>query len=333
MTLTKGHARNAAKTPLDQRLADMALISANTDGFPRSGVVGGANASIVTVKPTMSVDIATAEFATSKSKSDGVFIFTNDGTVSVPVSAAPTANSRYTIVWVKHNDDTTGDANALPIFGTTDGAAAASPVEPSTPSGALRLAVLRIYAGTTSTDQSPNAIVNNYRMTSARGGVVSVRTTSDRDSWTAPPEGQRVYVMQTYAFYTFVNGVWVHDGGRPELGNVSITGTNLKNRTANDSYRPRARKQSGTVFLEGSADVSATTTWVTGTTYTFGTIPAGFRPAVEVEGLVRFGATFAVVVVQTSGNIFFQVGANYTANADTLAFPLTGISYPDAALG
>lgn len=332
MTLTKGHARNAAKTPLDQRLADMALVVADVAGNPRTGVMGGANPSIVTSQPNMTVAVAAAEFVTSKGKADGVMIFTNDGTVTVPISAAPVANSRISVVWVKHNDDTTGDGAAFPVFGTTDGAAAAVPDKPAIPSGALELATVAIAAGTTATNANSSIVSNTYQMTAARGGVVSVRSTTEREAITNPVEGQLAYVRSIDAMYEWLAPGWVHVSGRPELGNISITGTNLKNRTANDSYRPRARKQSGTVFLEGSADVSATTTWVTGTTYTFGTIPAGFRPAVEVEGLVRFGATFAVVVVQTSGNIFFQVGANYTANADTLAFPLTGISYPDPNL-
>ena len=80
MTLTRGFIRNAAKTPLDARLADMATITCYADGSPRVGVLGSAAAgAIVATTGTMNVTVAASEFVTSKGKADGVAIFTNDG--------------------------------------------------------------------------------------------------------------------------------------------------------------------------------------------------------------------------------------------------------------
>lgn len=201
MTLTRGFVRNAAKTPLDARLADMATIVCNADGSPRTGVLGNANASIVATTGTMNVTVAAAEFVASKGKADGVTIFTNDGTVNVAISAAPGANSRIDVIWVKHEDNTTGDAASLPIFGVTAGTAAASPTAPAIPTGALELAQLRIYAGTVATNGGSNVLTNTYQMTASRGGVVPFRTKADLDLWTNPVVGQRAYVTATEVDY------------------------------------------------------------------------------------------------------------------------------------
>lgn len=208
MTLTKGFARNNAKAPLDQRVADMATITPNVGGSPRVGVLYAGNASIVTTLATMNVAIAAAEFVTSKSKADGVMIYTNDGTVNVPIAAAPVANSRLDVIWTKHEDNTTGDAASLPIFGVTAGVAAASPAKPAIPTGALELAVLRVYAGTTATNGGANTLTNTYQMTAPRGGLVHFRTLVELSAWTTATPGQRAIVIDSGRKYGYVAGAW-----------------------------------------------------------------------------------------------------------------------------
>ena len=207
MALTRGFIRNAVTTPLDARLMNMASIVANVNGSPRTGVLG-FDSSLVTPLATMRVAVAAAEFATSKGKADGVAIFTNNGVTNVDIAPAPPSNSRITSVWVKHNDDTTGDADALPIFGTTDGAAAAAPSAPAIPTGALELAQLRIYSGTTAANGGANTLTHTYRMTAARGGVVPFRTKSELNAWVTAQYGQRAYVISTYESFVFGESGW-----------------------------------------------------------------------------------------------------------------------------
>lgn len=208
MTLTKAiPILNAAPVPLDGRRADMATVVANADGSPRTGVLG-SNASIVTTTATLNLAVAAAEFVTSKGKADGVSIFTNDGTVNVPVGAAPASNSRIDVLWVKQNDNTTGDADSLPTFGVTAGTAAASPSKPAIPTGALELATLRIYSGTTATNGGSNVLTNTYQMTAMRGGVVLFRTKVDLDLWTTAPSGQQAYCEDSNGLYERVDGTW-----------------------------------------------------------------------------------------------------------------------------
>lgn len=212
MALTRSFVRNAAMTPLDARLMNMATLVCNADGSPRTGVLGSANLSIVSALATWHFRVRAAEFAASKGKADGVTLPTNDGVVDVPIAAgAPASNSRIDVLWVKHEDNTTGDAASLPIFGVTSGAAAAAPVEPAIPTGALRLATLRAYSGTTGASGGANVLTNVYQMTAARGGVVPFRTKADLDLWTTPVVSQEALVLAdsvpaNNGFYVYVTG-------------------------------------------------------------------------------------------------------------------------------
>lgn len=229
MALSKSFIRDAATTPLDARLMNMAQIVCNADGTPRPGVIGNPGANLVSTTATMNVTVAAAEFATTKGKADGVAIFTNDGTVNVAIGAAPASNSRIDVIWVKHNDNTTGDANALPVFGVTAGTAAASPTKPAIPTGALELATLRIYAGTTATNGGSNTLTNTYQMTASRGGVVPFRTPADLTAWTTPQEGQLAYDISTGDLYRDTPAGWKIDSTKIVPTAVSGTGTSLVN--------------------------------------------------------------------------------------------------------
>lgn len=145
-----------------------------------------------------------------------------------------------------------------------------------------------------------------------------------------PPlkDGLLWYSTDIDFLYRYDGSVWGIVYSPVEIADITLTGVNLKARTGR--LPPRARKQNGIVFIEGSADVSATTNWAGGTTYGFGTIASGFRPAQNVEGIARFGLTFAVITIEPSGAISFSPGVSTSANADQLAFALTGISYPEA---
>lgn len=192
MTLSRSFVRNAAMTPLDARLMLMELITQNFDGTPRTGVLEAGDAfSICGPTATMNLEVISADFVLSKGVADGVTMIRNDGTVLVPVTAAPPSNSRIDVLYVKHNDDTTGDASALPIFGVLAGVAAASPVKPGPLlTGALELGTLRIFSGTTATNGGANVFTTTYQMTALRGAPVPFRSTADRNLWTNPQPGQ-----------------------------------------------------------------------------------------------------------------------------------------------
>lgn len=332
MTLTRSFIRNAPTTPLDARLMNMAGIVSNADGSPRTGVLGGAATAIVTTTAGMTVNVAAAEFATSKGKADGVAIFTNDGTTAVTITAAPVSNSRIDVIWVKHNDDTTGDANALPVFGATAGTAAASPTKPAIPTGALELATLRIFAGTVATNGGSNVLTNTYQMTAARGGVVPFRTKVDLDLWTTAVDGQLAYVSadgNAFRFYTGATGgaAWIHDHGKPEIGTFTPTGI-----YSAGGGVPRALRQGGRVYLEGQIASSAAS-FAAATSYALGSIPAAFAPKALIGAVVEAnGATAGELAVDAAGAITMRLFAQMPA-AGTAALSLwLNASWPDKRL-
>jgi hypothetical protein len=203
MTLTKGWIRNAAATPLDVRRIEAASWAVQ-DVASRLGIRPGivdtiiAN-DLVATTATMNVTVGAFSAVLTKGASDGAVPIANDGSVNVLIGAAPGSNSRIDVIYVKHNDDTTGDANANPIFGVAVGTAAASPTKPSIPTGALELATLRIYAGTTATNGGSNVLTNTYQMTAPRGGVVPFRSKADLDAWTTAVPGQRASIYDVAA--------------------------------------------------------------------------------------------------------------------------------------
>lgn len=162
MALTRGFTQNSGTTPLDTRLMFMALLKRNSDGSPRLGMLYGP-ATPVTGTTSMNVTLAdNTSFVLSRGTTDGVTIINNvGGTVSVTLDAAPSANARIDVVWLKQNDGGTGgqgDADSLPTLGKTSGTAAASPAVPAIPTGALALAQVYVPANVASTTDSGVAI-------------------------------------------------------------------------------------------------------------------------------------------------------------------------------
>lgn len=331
MTLTRSFIRDAAMTPLDARLMNMAELVANSDGSPRVGVLGGANASIVSTTGTMNVAIAAAEFATSKGKADGSPIFTNDGVVNVAIAGAPVSNSRIDVIYVKHSDNTTGDGNALPAFGVLAGVAAASPTKPGPlPTGALELATLRVYSGTTATNGGTNLLTNTYQMTTMRGGIVPFRNTTERDAWTTPCDGQLAWCFDVDALFEWVadaigGAAWIHVGGKP-----LATAPSYVSIYSAGAPVPRLIEQAGQFRLEGIV-TSTGASFGSGTYFDFGTIPAAKAPVATRNYPVLVQGVFGSVQVTAAGALRFFMSTTTPAGT-ILSLSLDGISWPDKRL-
>lgn len=213
MTVTKGFIHAAATTALDTRKADEAKVATDAAGVPRLGVLT-ENPSIVTSDAStapMRVAVAKVGFVTRRATGDGVAFWGNDGTVFVTVTA-PASNSHYVVIWAKHNDSAAGDASSLPEIGSTTGAAAASPVVPSVPAGALALANVLVPSTATSTQSSGVVITNRYPMTAMRGGVIQLRNATEMDAW-LPADGAIAYRQDTGAVYQRMAGAWALPSG------------------------------------------------------------------------------------------------------------------------
>ncbi len=318
MALTRSFIRNAATTPVDARILLMGLVVANADGSPRPGVLGGADPSIVSTLPSWNVAIAAAEFVTTKGRADGVAIFGNDGTVNVPIGTAPTSNSRIDVIYVKHNDDTTGDPNPNPTFDVAKGTAAASPVKPAIPTGALELATLRVYSGTTATNGGSNALTNTYRMTAARGGVVPFRTKADLDAWANPVPEQLALVIATGEVYRRLSGAWATLAPQDDdTGWIVPTLTNGWS-VASPAVEPVGyRRKNGVVYLRGRI--------FGGSTAAAFVLPVGFRPGSRLYFSVSSsaGTTQTLLTIESSGSVG-AVSGSQPSFSDGVSFLVDG---------
>lgn len=121
----------------------------------------------------------------------GALLIQNDGDVKVPLAASPSANSRIDVVYVKQNEARSpmSDSSDVPEFGVAKGTAAATPVTPSVPAGALALAQVLIPAGVSNTAAAGVVITQTYVGAAMKGDMLQVQTSAQRDAMTMVPEG------------------------------------------------------------------------------------------------------------------------------------------------
>ncbi|MBC8726069.1 hypothetical protein F6X37_32395 [Paraburkholderia sp. 31.1] len=207
MTLTRTFPTDrAAGLPLaDTRLLVAAMVESDTTGKPRAGVLPSHYNPLVTGTTGMAYQVAAFSAVTTRAGM-GAELVANDGAATVATTAAPGANSRIDVIWVRSLFTTTGDAGTDPVFGVTQGTAAASPSKPSIPSGALELATAVILSTTTQT--STAVITQTHPYTAMEGGTVALRNQAEMDAW-APADGGVVYQIDAASTFLRVRGGWV----------------------------------------------------------------------------------------------------------------------------
>lgn len=234
MALTKSFVQNAASTPVDGRFMLAGMLQKKADNTVRVGQLWGGSADVTatTASAPMTVQIAGgSSWALSRGYSDGAVIVANNGGATVNITDAPNANSRYDVVWMRHNDSTVGDADSNPVFGVTTGTAAASPTVPTAPSGALALATVLVPAGVTTTSASGVTITNVYPFTAVSGAPVRYRSVADmRADATNAVDGMQGYVKGG-GLYWMRSGVWAREDAQVfaqvSASNTLVSGTTL----------------------------------------------------------------------------------------------------------
>lgn len=207
MTLTRTFPTDrAAGLPLaDMRLLVAAMVESDTTGKPRAGVLPSHYNPLVTGTTGMAYQVAAFSAVTTRAGM-GAELVANDGAATVATTAAPGANSRIDVIWVRSLFATTGDASTDPVFGVTQGTAAFSPSKPSIPAGALELATAVVLSTTTQT--STAVIAQTHPYTAMEGGAVALRSQAEMDAW-APADGSRVFRIDTGVEFTRRGGAWV----------------------------------------------------------------------------------------------------------------------------
>lgn len=140
----------------------------------------------------------------------GALLIQNDGDVKVPIKAAPSANSRIDVVYVMQHETRPpmSDDSDFPVFGVAVGVAAATPVAPSVPSGALALAQVLLPAGVSNTSASGVVITQTYIGAAMKGDMLRVWTSAQRDALTGVPEGTLLHDVADGCDYVRKDGKW-----------------------------------------------------------------------------------------------------------------------------
>jgi hypothetical protein len=162
-------------------------------------VTGNSNSMSVTVHPFNAV-----------LNRHGALLIQNDGDVKVPLNAAPSANSRIDVVYVKQHETRPpmSDGSDLPAFGVAKGVAAATPVAPGVPDGALALAQVLLPAGVSNTAASGVVIAQLYIGAAMKGGMLRVQTSAQRDALTKVPEGTLLHNVADNCDYVRKGDKW-----------------------------------------------------------------------------------------------------------------------------
>lgn len=140
----------------------------------------------------------------------GALLVQNDGDVNVPLNAAPSANSRIDVVYVKQHETRSpmSDGSDVPAFGVVEGTAAAVPVAPSVPAGALALAQVLLPAGVSNTAAAGVVITQTYVGAAMKGDMLRVQTSAQRDALPSVPEGTLLHNVGDGNDYVRESGEW-----------------------------------------------------------------------------------------------------------------------------
>jgi hypothetical protein len=226
-------------TPLEGRRAIGGMFVRNSATAPRSGLLNPPDV-VVSATPGWSYSLAPINPAINRTADEGLYVFSFEGTTTVATDPSPGADSRWDLIYVKHNDMEKGDADNLPVLGVVKGTPSSSPSKPtgSLPGGALVLAEARIYAGSTSTQDALNTLTQVFPYTALSGAPLKVRDKADRDTITTPKLGQRVIRLDRDNFVQTYTGVgtsgWEYKDA-PKRTYYAVNGTNFTNTTGTTS--------------------------------------------------------------------------------------------------
>lgn len=308
----------------DTRRVMSGLIARNADGTPRAGVLTVPSSPLVTGTGAMAYDIAPFVAATSRI-AGGVELVANDAKHTVPTTAAPPSNSRIDVIWVRAQFLQNADGSNLPAFGVAQGAAAAIPLKPSIPAGALELGAAEITSLTTTTATA--VITPTVLFTAAAGGIVPVRNATQLAAYQAA-EGTTARNLETGALSYRSGGAWVDDTS-DDTGwvNVSSFGPSW---AAAGGLAPQVRRVGKLVTLDGAVQISVGGQWTD-----ILRIPNGFGLTGSRNRFVGAtvsngdGAARAMLYLNAAGVLHVPTGYRIGALSAGQLLPVRGSWYRD----
>ena len=188
------------------------FVCDKTTMMPIAGILDRSQDNLVTGKSnSMSVTVHPFNAVLNRY---GALLIQNDGNVNVPLAAAPSANSRIDVVYVKQNEKRSpmSDSSDVPTFGVVKGTAAATPVAPAAPAGALALAQVLLPAGVSNTAAGGVVITQTYIGAAMKGDMLRVQTSAQRDAMTMVPDGTMLHNVADNCDYVRKDGKWRFEG-------------------------------------------------------------------------------------------------------------------------
>ena len=203
---------SGAATFLDARKDMSNLFACNTSLEPHPGLltVGGGSAAsgnvVVGVSNRMAVTVRPFQAVLNRL---GALLIMNDGDVTVPLQAAPSANSRIDVVYVKQREKRApiSDSEDGPIIGVVTGTANLTPTAPRVPDGAVALAQVKVPSGVTNTTASGVVITQVYPFAATRGEELRFRSKGDMNAFAAL-DGTKAVTLSDNAHYVRDGGAW-----------------------------------------------------------------------------------------------------------------------------
>lgn len=271
------------------------FVCDNTTMMPIAGILDRSQDNLVTGNSnSMSVTVHPFNAVLNRY---GALLVQNDGNANVALSVAPSANSRIDVVYVKQNETRSpmSDGSDNPIFGVAKGVAAATPVAPNVPDGALALAQVLLPAGVSNTAAGGVVITQTYIGAALKGDMLRVQTSAQRDALTTVPEGTLLHnVADNCDYVRTPSGKWAKT--RDTIG-VSIPFTTDK---------AQLSREWDTVIVSGSVHYAGSNQQNHVTAKEI--IPAGWRPYGDSPAALSYGTICAVNAnwcnfVKTDGHI------------------------------
>lgn len=257
------------------------FVCDNTTMMPIAGILdrsqdnlvsGNSNSMSVTVHPFNAV-----------LNRYGALLVQNDGNANVALSAAPSANSRIDVVYAKQNETRSpmSDGSDSPIFGVVQGVAAATPVAPDVPDGALALAQVLLPAGVSNTAAAGVVITQTYIGAALKGDMLRVQTSAQRDALTTVPEGTLLHnVADNCDYVRTPSGKWAKTRDA-----ISVSAPFTKNKWW-------LSREWDTVIVSGSMKYDASNQQ--NHAFANETVPTGWRPYGPIDTAYDYGVVSAV---------------------------------------
>lgn len=296
------------------------LVVRDGSGLPRSGIIP-STANLITGRSDWNVDVA--PFVVVRADGPRILLGGADASLQVAISPAPASNSRIDLVWALARNVDAGDlAGCVHVVTGVPGVA---PVKPSLPAGGVELGTVTVPA--TATGTSSSTIANTFRRTVATGGVVPVRDAAELSAF-SPVDGALVWRADTAQLLQYVATAttpgWFHVAGRSTFSTPTFI-----NGQAPGSPAPQVASRSGMVFLSGLV-VSVPAPFISGVTYTIGSVPAGVAPAAEkVFACTSNGTAVARISIDAAGTMKMILSDSFSG---ALSLSLDGCSWPDKNL-